>query len=81
MLGALAQQYLTPKAQREIDKLLDGASLASVSTYGDEIKSYPKHKALGPWHYINLPIDLPLLKIQSQRGVLRLAAQLNDIFK
>ena len=57
VVGKLAQQYLTIKAQKEIDILLDGASLVSISTYGDEIKSNPKYKALQPWHYINLPLD------------------------
>jgi hypothetical protein len=57
VVSKLAQQYLTTKAQKEIDILLDGASLVSISTYGDEIKSNPKYKALRPWHYINLPLD------------------------
>ena len=57
VVGKLAQQYLTTKAQKEIDILLDGASLVSISTYGDEIKSNPKYKALRPWHYINLSLD------------------------
>ena len=57
VVAKLAQQYLTTKAQKEIDILLDGASLVSISTYGDEIKSNPKYKALRPWHYINLPLD------------------------
>lgn len=57
LVAKLAQQYLTTKAQKEIDILLDGASLVSISTYGDEIKSNPKYKALRPWHYINLSLD------------------------
>ena len=57
VVGKLAQQYLTTKAQKEIDILLDGASLVSISNYGDEIKSNPKYKAFRPWHYINLPLD------------------------
>ena len=57
VVGKLAQQYLTTKAQKEIDILLDGASLVSISTYGDEIKSNSKYKAFRPWHYINLPLD------------------------
>ena len=57
VVSKLAQQYLTTKAQKEIDILLDGASLVSISTYGDEIKSNPKYKALRPWHYINLSLD------------------------
>lgn len=59
VIGEVAQQYLTTKAQKEIDRLLNGASLARVSNFGDEIKSDPKYKALNPWHYINLPLDMP----------------------
>ena len=55
--GALADQHLTPKAQKEIEDLLDGDSLASISNYGDEIKSNPKFRHLNPWHYINLSFD------------------------
>ena len=51
VVGALAQEHLTPKAQKEVDGLLDGVSLASISNYGDKIKSNPKYKALRPWQY------------------------------
>ena len=50
VVGALAQQHLTPKAQKEVDGLLDRVSLASISNYGDKIKSNPKYKTLRPWH-------------------------------
>ena len=39
VIGEVAQQYLTPKTAQTIAKLLDGASLAFVSTYADEIRS------------------------------------------
>ncbi len=45
---ALAQQHLTPKAKKKVDGLLDGVSLASISNYGDKIKSNPKYRALSP---------------------------------
>jgi hypothetical protein len=35
--------------------LLQGKSLAFVSTFGDEIKSDPKYREFSPWHYVNLP--------------------------
>ena len=58
VVGVLAERNLTPQAQKAIDDLLDGASLSSISNYGDKIKSNPKYRALNPWHYINLPFDL-----------------------
>ena len=55
--GEIATQHLTKKAKRQINKLLDGASLALVSTYADEIKSDDRYRKFGPWHYVNFPID------------------------
>ena len=53
--GKIAQNHLSKKAKKEIDKLLQGKSLAFVSTYGDEIKSDSKYREFGPWHYVNMP--------------------------
>tara|TARA_R110002020_G_scaffold144173_6_gene317103 strand:+ start:306 stop:1085 length:780 start_codon:yes stop_codon:yes gene_type:complete len=55
--GAIAEKYLTKKAKRSINRLLDGQSLALVSTYADEIKSDSKYRKYGPWHYVNFPFD------------------------
>lgn len=55
--GAIAEKYLTKKAKRAIAELLDGESLALVSTYADEIKSDKKYRSFGPWHYVNVPFD------------------------
>ncbi len=55
--GAIAQQYLSKKAARTINKLLEGRNLAYVSTYGDEIKSDASYRKYGPWHYVNFPFD------------------------
>ncbi len=56
-VGVIAQEHLTKKASKEIDKLLQGESLAFVSTFGDDIKSDPKYRKLSPWHYVNFPFD------------------------
>lgn len=52
--GEIAENHLSRKAKREIDKILQGKSLALVSTYGDEIKSDAEYRKYGPWHYVNL---------------------------
>lgn len=52
--GEIADNHLSKKARKEIDKLLQGKSLAFVSTFGDEIKSDSKYREFGPWHYVNL---------------------------
>lgn len=55
--GEVAQQHLSRKAKKAIDNLLDGESLALVSTFGDDIKSDIKYKEFSAWHYVNFPAD------------------------
>lgn len=55
--GEIAQQHLSRKARKAIDKLLDGQSLALVSTFGDDIKADRQHKNFSAWHYVNFPAD------------------------
>ncbi|RFN57623.1 S1/P1 nuclease [Marixanthomonas ophiurae] len=55
--GEIAKKYLTKKAKRNIEKLLNGESLALVSTYADEIKSDSNYRKYGPWHYVNFPFE------------------------
>ena len=55
--GEIAEKYLTKKARKEINKLLDGFSITYVSNYGDEIKSDSKYRKFSPWHYVNFPFD------------------------
>lgn len=52
--GEVAEQYLSKKAKLKIAELLQGQSLAFVSTYGDDIKSDPQYRKYGSWHYVNL---------------------------
>jgi hypothetical protein len=55
--GALAEQYLTPEAQRAISQLLINEDLAEASTYPDQMKSNPSEfwkKTANPWHYVNV---------------------------
>lgn len=56
--GEIAEKYLTRKAKKALRKLLDGESLALISTYGDEIKSDTLYRSYGPWHYVNIPFDM-----------------------
>lgn len=53
--GEIAQRLLTKKAARAITRLLEGQSLAIVSTYADEIKSDKRYRSYSPWHYVNFP--------------------------
>lgn len=55
--GEIAENHLKKRVLKKIDKLLDGQSLAFVSTYGDEIKSDRKYDEFYTWHYVNMPFD------------------------
>lgn len=55
--GEVAQQHLSKKAAKAIDKLLNGKSLALVSTFGDDIKADREFKKFSAWHYVNFPAD------------------------
>ena len=46
--GEIAEKYLSKKARKEINKLLDGHSIAYVSNYGDEIKSDKNYRKFSP---------------------------------
>lgn len=56
-VGEIAEKYLKNKVKRKINKLLNGESLAFVSTYADEIKSDRSYSKFYTWHYINFPFD------------------------
>lgn len=56
--GKIAEKHLTRKAKKRIEKLLQGESLAFVSTYADEIKSdRKKYGKFYTWHYVNMPLN------------------------
>lgn len=56
-VGEVAAAHLSGSAKRAIKKLLKGKSLASVSTFADEIKSDRQYSAYSPWHYVNMALD------------------------
>ncbi|MCW5520258.1 S1/P1 nuclease [Aureitalea sp. L0-47] len=53
--GEIATTHLSNKAKKAIDALLNGESLALVSTYGDEIKSNDRYGKYWAWHFVNFP--------------------------
>ena len=57
-VGQIADNYLKGKTKRKIAELLDGASLAVVSTFGDDIKSDKKYNNFYTWHYVNMPFGV-----------------------
>ncbi|MFD1293615.1 S1/P1 nuclease [Lutibacter holmesii] len=57
-IGEIASTYIKGKTKRKIADLLDGQSLALVSTFGDDIKSDKRYREFYSWHYINMPFDV-----------------------
>jgi len=57
VIGEVASQNLSPNALNEINKILDGQSLAFVSTWADEMKSNPEFRKYDTWHYANIPLN------------------------
>lgn len=55
--GKIAEEHLSRKTKKCINKLLNGQSLAFVSTYADEIKSDRAYSKYYPWHYVNMGLD------------------------
>jgi hypothetical protein len=57
-LGKIAEKHLKKNVKRKINKLLNGESLAFVSTYADQIKSdNKKYGKFYTWHYVNFPFN------------------------
>ena len=56
-IGEVASKHLSRKASKAIERLLEGESLAFVSTYADEIRSDSQYNSYAPWHYVNMPFD------------------------
>jgi len=54
-VGEIAEMYLTKKASKKISKILNGRSLAVVSTWMDEIKSDSTYDYMTTWHWATIP--------------------------
>lgn len=53
-VARVAASQLSPRARAEVRRLLDGATLAEVSTWADEVRGDRPETA--PWHYVNIPV-------------------------
>lgn len=57
-IGEIAQKHLSPEAKQAVSSLLDGKTLADVSTWADEVRNEPAYQHTASWHYLNLPMGL-----------------------
>ncbi len=56
-VGEIANMHLSKRLKRKIKKILNGQTLAMVSTFADDIKSDKKYRDFYTWHYVNLNDD------------------------
>ena len=55
IIGEIAQQHLTKKTKKEINKLIGKETLAWWANWPDFIKSDSTWNHASPWHYVDLP--------------------------
>lgn len=55
VVGQIAQNHLSKKAKKNIQKILGTETLAYASTYMDEIKSEASFKYANDWHWVTIP--------------------------
>ncbi|WP_025743918.1 S1/P1 nuclease [Aquimarina pacifica] len=55
--GEIASEYLSKQTKDRIAEILNGQSLALVSTFADDIKSDDRYRSYSPWHYVNFSFD------------------------
>lgn len=53
--GWIASKYLNKKAQKAIERLLQGQSLAMASTWMDEVRSDSTFDHMVDWHWVTIP--------------------------
>lgn len=55
IVGDIAAEYLTPKARKAVEKIIDPHSVAIASTWMDLIRSNPKYDYTHDWHWVTIP--------------------------
>src|SRR5690606_24697397 len=52
--GFIAEKYLSKNARKELDRILNGQSLAIASTWMDEIRSDSTYDYTADWHWVTI---------------------------
>lgn len=55
--GWIANKYLSKKARKAIEQILNGQSLAMASTWMDEVRSDSTFDYMTDWHWVTIPYD------------------------
>ena len=82
VIGQIAQDNLTETALKAVTELLDGETLATVSTWPDEMRSNPDFRPYDKWHYVNLPLDKKYHEVEhTQNNIVTIIERAIDILK
>ena len=54
-VGLIAENHLSKKAMRNIQKVLGNESIAMASNWMDEVRSDNSYNYMNPWHYCTIP--------------------------
>ena len=82
VIGQIAQNNLTETALKAVTELLDGETLATVSTWPDEMRSNPDFRPYDKWHYVNLPEDKKYHEVEhTQDNIVTIIERAIDILK
>lgn len=65
--GLIAETYLCPQARIEVDRLVDGESLAEIGLWADRVRRLPRWENSGPWHFLNIADGASLSDYESPR--------------
>jgi len=81
VVGEIAYNHLSKKIRKQISALLDGKSIAMVSTFMDEIKSEPSYDSLGPWHYCTIPDGEDYVGAPEEGDIIMAINKYSDLLK
>lgn len=55
VVGEIAEQHLTKKARKHVQRILGTSSMALVATWMDDIKSDRSYDHMRDWHWVTIP--------------------------
>ena len=64
VIGAIAEEYLSPATKRKLREIMGDETLAMASTWMDFIRSDPSWGYATPWHYCTIPDGMTWLEAE-----------------
>lgn len=60
IVSEIAARRIDPATLEKITELLDGQTIADVSTWADEVRNLPPYAYSRPYHYVNIAVGWPV---------------------